>query len=111
MFHGGVSEQFVGQELLAYQNPYSKPSLYYWARDAKNSSAELDYLFQKNTAIIPIEVKSGSVGRLKSLFMFLDKYKSNCGLKISQARYLEKGKILCLPLYAIESFSKQQKLS
>jgi len=111
LFHGAVAEQFVGQELLAYQNPYSKPSLYYWARDAKNSSAELDYLFQKNAAIIPIEVKSGSIGRMKSLFMFLDKYNSNCGLKISQARYLEKEKILCLPLYSIESFFKQQKLS
>jgi len=61
-----VAEQFVGQELIAYQNPYSRPSLYYWAREAKNSSAELDYLIQKQALIIPVEVKSGAVGRVKS---------------------------------------------
>ena len=111
LFYGAVAEQFVGQELLAYQNPYSKPCVYYWAREAKNSSAELDYLFQKDRVIIPIEVKSGAIGRMKSLFMFLEKYKLDFGLKISQARYLKKEKVLCLPLYAIESFVKQQKLS
>ncbi|NQU65703.1 MAG: DUF4143 domain-containing protein [SAR324 cluster bacterium] len=56
----------MGQELIAYQNPYSRPSLYYWAREAKNSSAELDYLIQKQALIIPVEVKSGAVGRVKS---------------------------------------------
>ena len=54
-----VAEQFVGHELLAYQNPYSKPLLYYWAREAKNSNAELDYIIQKEGRIIPFEVKSG----------------------------------------------------
>lgn len=62
LFKGAVSEQFVGQELLAYQSPYSRPRLYYWAREAKNSNAELDYLIQKDGEAIPIEVKSGSTG-------------------------------------------------
>lgn len=46
LFNGAVAEQFVGQELLAYQNPYTRTLLYYWAREAKNSNAELDYLIQ-----------------------------------------------------------------
>ncbi len=103
LFNGSVAEQFVGQELIAYQNPYSKPSLYYWARDAKNSSAEVDYLIQKGSTVIPIEVKSGTVGRMKSLFMFLKKYNSLHGIKISQTRYSKHEKIISLPLYAIES--------
>ncbi len=53
---------------------------------------------------MPIEVKSGAVGKMKSLFMFLEKYKSNQGLKISQARFSKDKNILCLPFYAIETF-------
>ena len=73
LFKGAVAEQFVGQELLAYQNPYTRPLLYYWAREAKNSNAELDYLTQKEADIIPIEVKSGATGKLKSMHMFMKK--------------------------------------
>jgi uncharacterized protein len=103
LFNGSVAEQFVGQELITYQNPYSKPSLYYWARDAKNSNAEVDYLIQRDATIIPIEVKSGTIGRMKSLIMFLEKYNSRHGIKISQIRYSEHEKIISVPLYAIES--------
>jgi len=104
LFNGAVAEQFVGQELLAYQNPYSKPSLYYWAREAKNSNAELDYLIQKESAVIPIEVKSGSTGRMKSMRMFMEKYQVRRGIKISQAPYESENQIVSLPLYSIEGF-------
>lgn len=105
VFKGAVAEQFVGQEILAYQVPYHKPSLYYWAREAKNSNAEVDYLVQKDSTIIPIEVKSGSTGRMKSLSMFLETHQSAFGLKISQARYSSQNdKIISLPMYAIPSF-------
>jgi len=50
LFNGAVAEQFVGQELLAYQNPYTRPSLFYWAREAKNSNAELDCLIEEHPA-------------------------------------------------------------
>ncbi|MCP4294659.1 MAG: ATP-binding protein [Proteobacteria bacterium] len=106
LFNGSVAEQFVGQELVAYQNPYSKPSLYYWAREAKNSNAEIDYLIQKKSTIVPVEVKSGSIGRMKSMFMFLESYNSNYGLKISQARYSKSDEIVCLPMYALQSIMK-----
>ena len=42
---GAVAEQFVAQELMAYQDPYVANSLYYWAREARNSNAEVDDLF------------------------------------------------------------------
>ena len=106
LFKGAVTEQFVGQEFLSYQNPYTKYKLYYWGREAKNSNAELDYLIQKDSQIIPIEVKSGSIGRMKSLQMFMNKYSTQYGVKISQERYSPKKPILTLPLYGIEGFIK-----
>ena len=104
LFKGAVAEQFVGQELLAYHNPYTKPLLYYWAREAKNSNAELDYLIQKEGEAIPIEVKSGSTGRLKSMHMFIEKYHSKSAVKISQTPFDKGNPILSIPFYGIESF-------
>ncbi|MEA3444460.1 MAG: AAA family ATPase [Bacteroidota bacterium] len=104
MFKGAVAEQFTGQEMLAYSDPYEKPSLYYWAREAKSSNAELDYLIEMNSKIIPIEVKSGSKTRMKSLILFLENYRIERGLKISQAGYDAEIPIMSLPFYAIETF-------
>ena len=107
IYKGAIAEQFVGQEIIAYHNPFTKTSLYYWTREAKNSNAELDYLIVKNSEIIPIEIKSGSKGRIKSLIMFLKNYKIDIGVKISQAEFDEELPIMSLPFYAIESFLKQ----
>jgi len=109
LFKGAVSEQFVGQELLAYQSPYSKPKLYYWAREAKNSNAELDYLIQKDGEAIPIEVKSGSTGRLRSMHMFMEKYQVQQGIKLSQAHFDSGNQIVSLPLYALEGFIRKNQ--
>ena len=106
IFKGGVAEQFAGQELIAYQSCYSKAELYYWGRDARNSSAEVDYILEKNARIIPVEVKAGATGRMKSLLMFIDIYKSETALKISQAPYNSENTIVKLPFYAIEGFMK-----
>ena len=107
LFNGAVAEQFVGQELLAYQNPYSKPLLYYWAREAKNSNAALDYIIQKDGRVIPIEVKSGSIGRMKSMHMFMEKYQVQQGIKVSQAPYDSSNKIISLPFYSLEGFMRK----
>jgi predicted AAA+ superfamily ATPase len=108
LFKGAVAEQFVGQEILAYQNPYTKPLLYYWAREAKNSNAELDYLIQKEGEVLPIEVKSGSTGRLKSMHMYMEKYQVRGGIKISQAPYDPENHIISLPLYSLEGFMRKK---
>lgn len=103
---GAVTEQFTGQEIIAYQNPYSRPDLYYWCRDARNSNAEIDFLIEKNSKIVPVEVKSGSVGRMKSLHIFINEYKSRIAVRISQAAYNEGKPVLSIPFYGIESFMK-----
>lgn len=95
---GAMAEQFVGQEIRAAQGP----DLYYWSREARSSSAEVDYLAAINGTIHPVEVKSGSSGRLRSLHMFLQAY-PNCGtgLVFSTAPYAElpEQKLKFLPLY------------
>ena len=104
IFKGAVAEQYAGQEIIASQNYYIKPKLYYWAREAKNSNAEIDYLIGKYEKIIPIEIKSGSSGRMKSMKMFLENYKIDKGIKISQAKYNDDSNIISLPFYAMASF-------
>ncbi len=104
IFKGAVAEQYAGQEIIASQNHRIKPELYYWAREAKNSNAEIDYLIEKNEKIIPIEIKSGSSGRMRSMQLFLETYKTDKGIKISQAQYKNDANIISLPFYGIESF-------
>jgi predicted AAA+ superfamily ATPase len=98
---GAVAEQFVGQELLAYQNPEEEPELYFWARDKKGSQAELDYVINLNNNIIPIEVKSGKTGRLKSLKQFMSEKNSPFGIQISQNQLSLQNNILTIPLYMV----------
>jgi len=97
-FNGKMAEQFVGQELLA--NTQNK--LYYWSRDARNSQAETDYLIEKNAEIIPIEVKSGKSGRLKSLHLLLNAFPNIKKAYIfTEDKYGEipEQKLLFYPLY------------
>jgi hypothetical protein len=98
MYRGKLAEQFVAQELIAWHTS----ELFYWSRDARGSSAEVDYLAVKNGIIYPIEVKSGSGGTLRSLHLFLDKY-PNCpqGIVLYGGihSHLSDQKLLFLPLY------------
>lgn len=104
IFKGAVAEQFAGQELTACQSPYTKTELYYWARKAKSSIAEIDYIIEKNAQVIPLEIKSGSTGRMKSMRMFIEKYNYQKAIKISQMSFKNETPIISLPFYAIESF-------
>lgn len=70
--NGGLAEQTVGQQLRNIDPFYIEPALYYWHREEKGSNAEVDYVIQHGNQIIPIEVKAGSTGSLKSLHLFMD---------------------------------------
>ena len=65
---GGLAEQFIGQHLL---NPHQAPQLCYWLREGKSSNAEVDYVISRGNLIVPIEVKGGKSGALKSLQQFV----------------------------------------
>jgi uncharacterized protein len=68
---GGIAEQITGQGLRSIDPPYVEPALYYWHREEKGSSAEIDYVIQHGNSVVPIEVKAGSTGGLKSLHLFM----------------------------------------
>ena len=80
---GGISEQIVGQLLRTIEPEYKEPNLYYWLREQKNSNAEVDYLIQHQGNVIPIEVKSGSTGSLKSLHQFMHEKKLSKAVRIN----------------------------
>lgn len=98
MYRGKLAEQFVAQEILAKNSS----ELFYWARDVRGSSAEVDYLAVRNGNIYPVEVKSGASGSLKSLHLMLEKYQ-NCpqGLVLYSGTYKElpEQKLTFMPLY------------
>jgi hypothetical protein len=64
---GKLAEQVVGQHLL---NPFEPPRLTYWLREVKSANAEVDYVTTNGNQMIPIEVKAGKSGALKSLQQF-----------------------------------------
>lgn len=103
---GAVAEQFIGQELRAYSDSYLERGLFFWARDKKSSSAEVDYVVVVNSLILPVEVKAGKTGTLKSLKLFIEEKKSLFGLRFSQEKLSYHDKVLTLPLYAVEQMKR-----
>lgn len=81
--NGGLAEQFVGQQLRAIEEPYIEPVLYYWRRDETGSSAEIDYITQHNNHVLPLEVKAGSTGSLKSLHLFMNIKQLNVAVRVN----------------------------
>lgn len=109
--NGAIAELFVGLELITYGNDREKPSIHYWHREARSSNAEIDYVISLNGKIIPVEVKSGTTGSMKSLQLFLNLKKSDLGLKISSYNYsFEKG-VQSIPFYGIENLMRCSDLS
>jgi predicted AAA+ superfamily ATPase len=96
-----VAEQFVGQELLAYSAPYEDAALFFWFREKRGSQAEVDYLCSTDGDVIPVEVKAGKTGRLRSLKQFMDEYNPPLGVRISQVPLSYAERVLSVPLYAI----------
>jgi hypothetical protein len=68
---GALAEQFVGQQLLSSAPAFEEPQLFYWIREARNASAEVDFLVSKSGTILPVEVKAGKTGTLRSALQFL----------------------------------------
>ncbi len=80
---GGMAEQLVGQLLRTLTPAYIPPSLYYWQRGKKGAEAEIDYIIQYENQIIPIEVKAGTTGTLKSLHQFVKEKKKTTAVRIN----------------------------
>lgn len=97
---GGMAEQFVGSEIVKNSSCYTQTELFYWHREALNSSAEIDYLIQKQDEIVPLEVKSGTKGSMNSMFLFLKEKNAGYGCRLSLENFHEYDRIKVYPLYA-----------
>lgn len=100
---GGLAEQFVGLELIKASSGYEPPELFYWHREAKSSNAEVDFVIQSGGKIVPVEVKSGHKGSMRSLHIFMEEKKSGRGIRISTENFSRYGAVETIPLYAVES--------
>lgn len=95
---GGIAEQVVGQLLRTLQPFFIDPELYYWLRHEKKSNAEIDYVIQYGARVLPMEVKAGEAGTLKSLHFFM-------GLKkLSSAVRVYSGMLLRTPIKTKDSY-------
>lgn len=113
--NGDLAEQFIGQHLLFAVPTFQEPALFYWAREAKSAAAEVDYLLTQGQQIIPVEVKAGTSGTLKSLHQFLKEKNRTLALRfnadtpslLDDSKTLTDGRVvdyqlLSLPLYLVE---------
>jgi predicted AAA+ superfamily ATPase len=98
---GALAEVYTGLQIAALSSMRHRPELYYWHRESQNSLAEVDYVMQMDSSIIPIEVKSGQKGSMKSLRVFLQEKNSPFGIRLSMENFSSLPDVKILPLYAI----------
>lgn len=111
---GTIVEHLVGQELLASKfNALS--SLNFWVREKNSSTAEVDYVYPFESKLIPIEVKSGKEGTLKSLHQFIDMaphntairfYSGNLSITLASTPAGKQYHLLNLPYYLASQIDK-----
>lgn len=86
VLEGGLAEQFVGQELRCLGRTFKEHPLFYWHREEKNANAEVDYLWAYESNVIPLEVRAGASGSLKSLQVFLAEKKRDFAVRLNMDR-------------------------
>lgn len=112
---GPMAEMLAGLELLHYLTPNLHHDLYYWVRQAKNSTAEIDYLLSRDMKVLPFEVKAGVQGGMKSLWDFMREKKLDQAVRCSLENfgkfdYIDAGAegavrhVDVYPLYALSQF-------
>ena len=80
---GAVAEHLVGQMLRTAVPRYVDPQLFYWTREARGASAEVDYVLANGSEVVPIEVKAGKTGTLRSLHRFVAEKGSRQAVRVS----------------------------
>lgn len=118
VYKGKIAEHIVGQELLT-KELHPEYNLTFWVRDKKQADAELDYLIINKGNVVPVEVKSGSAGKLRSLHQYINlSYEQNKiktavrfysgNLSLNKERTLDSKEFLLLnlPFYLIDKVNE-----
>lgn len=106
LFRGSIAEQVVGQSFLS-MDPHRRNAPCFWYRNAPGSTAEVDFLFQFKGLVIPVEVKSGSSGRMRSLGQFFSASTTDIAIRFYSGELSldpveiggKKIKLLSIPFY------------
>ncbi len=114
VYKGKIAEHIVAQELDTVY-PSLLKNIHFWVREKKQSSAEVDFVLPYNNIIIPIEVKSGKSGKLRSLHQFMDKcphryavriYNSNFSIIQTKTISGKSFYLMNLPFYLVHQIKK-----
>jgi predicted AAA+ superfamily ATPase len=112
---GIIAEHITGQELIASKFSISN-ALNFWVRTKKDSNAEIDYIIQHRSELIPVEVKAGAIGKLRSLHQFMDQSPGKIAVRVYQGPYLvqeaktiagKKFTLLNLPFYTVHRIEQE----
>jgi predicted AAA+ superfamily ATPase len=98
-FKGALTEQYVLQQLIASK----KATPYYWS--AEKGTAEIDFIFQSDSNIVPLEVKAAENLQAKSLKSYCQKYEPRYAIRTSMSDYRQEEWLTNVPLYAINILS------
>ncbi len=107
VYKGKIAEHIVGQELLA-KDRSPDGTLIFWVREKRQSDAEIDYLINHNGKVVPVEVKSGSSGKMRSLKIFMNIHDNKLAVRFYSGKYSSsiesnvtgtKFKLLNVPFY------------
>ena len=99
-FKGALTEQFVCQQLISEL----EITPYYWS--AKDGTAEVDFIFQADALVIPIEVKAEINLRAKSFKLYRDTYNPEIALRFSLTDLVDHGSLKDVPLYDLPIIGK-----
>ena len=91
-FMGAVTENYVAQQFAVKGYP-----LYYWAN---TGTAELDFLLQRGSDVIGVEVKKGEHTKSRSMSVFVNEYKPDYSIRLSLKNFGESNGVEAIPLYA-----------
>jgi len=80
-YQGLLAEHIVGQELIATDMKTPKKPCF-WVREKKQSVAEVNFIIPFEHRIIPVEVKSGKTGTLRSLHQFIERSRHSFAIRL-----------------------------
>ncbi len=114
---GNVAEMIAGLELIKYSSPQKRHQLYYWQNMNKGTCAEVDYIIAQDGEIIPIEVKSGVKGSMRSMYSLMHNTQKNInrGIRCSLENFgtfksPDNKRIDIIPIYAISNIFECNQL-
>ena len=96
-FKGAIAEQYVLQQFKTIKDL----PVFYWSNET--SRAEIDFVIQIKSDVVPVEVKAERNLQAKSLKVYMEKFKPNYVIRTSMADYKKTDNLIDLPLYGIEN--------